>query len=300
MKFMTKYNLSFFRLIVLVLSLAGLFSCVEPITLKTDNSDPVIVIYGCITDSVDYQSIKISSSSPYFDDQPNPAISDAMVTISTSENKVYLLEESDVKGLYKTIEPLTGKIGVTYQLKVLVDFDRDGVVEVYEASTQMLQSPPIDSIQVALISTMGRTLYRVDLFAQDSPEEDYYMCKYSVNDSLVDDKISKYIMFDDEIYNGQYINGRTISYFRDINSKDKYDDDDDEDRIFLSSGDILELEMTKVEKGYFNFIIQCQTEFEGENPFFGGPASNITTNISNGGVGFFTAVSASKAKAVVP
>jgi hypothetical protein len=36
----------------------------------------------------------------------------------------------------------------------------------------------------------------------------------------------------------------------------------------------------------------------GENPFFGGPASNIITNISNGGRGFFTTYPLSTTKTV--
>jgi hypothetical protein len=37
----------------------------------------------------------------------------------------------------------------------------------------------------------------------------------------------------------------------------------------------------------------------GENPFFGGPASNIITNISNGGLGYFTTYAGSTAETTV-
>ena len=276
-------------------------SCTEEITIHTDNSEPVIVIYGILTDRLDYQSVKINTSSPYFDDQPNKAISGAEVTITDSENNEYtLLESKSEPGIYLTTTRWSAQIGVDYFLRVEVDFDSDGVTEVYEASTSIL--PVVDdfSIEVRPINIMGHKNYSIDLYAYETPGEDYYLCKYLVNDSLVTAKISRYQVLDDTMFDGQYINQLTLTYFDDVS---EWEDDDEEQRkesVYIKSGDKIELQMSKIPKGYYNFISQCQKEMSGSNPFFGGPASNITTNISNGGAGYFSGYCINWATAKTP
>ena len=51
---------------------------------------------------------------------------------------------------------------------------------------------------------------------------------------------------------------------------------------------------------YYNFIYQCEMQQSGENPMFGGPAANITTNISGGACGFFSSFNPGTFSAVVP
>ena len=52
-------------------------SCTERIEIDTTTSEPVIVVYGCITDKKEYQKIYLSSSAPYFQDTHNENISGA-------------------------------------------------------------------------------------------------------------------------------------------------------------------------------------------------------------------------------
>ena len=70
--------------------------------------------------------------------------------------------------------------------------------------------------------------------------------------------------------------------------------------VYLDSGDKVELQMSRIPKGYFDSVTQCQSEMGGSNPFFGGPPANITTNISNGGVGYFVGYCISRAEAITP
>jgi len=69
---------------------------------------------------------------------------------------------------------------------------------------------------------------------------------------------------------------------------------------YVKQGDKITLCISLIEKGYHDFLLQCQSERRGENPFFGGPASNITTNITNGGVGYFAAFSTTRLDAYIP
>lgn len=286
-------------LFTVFISFFGVVSCTAPIDLKTNDSEPVIVIYGCLTEQMTYQTIKISGSSPYFEEKQNPLVSDAVVTIESSENEVFELKERvGEKGTYQTVEPMAAVAGVTYRLRVEVDFDQDGVLETYEAMTTMPRLFELDSIGIDSMSIMGYKHYALNLFGQEEAGEDYYLCRIILNDTVERFKLSEYIVFSDVGFDGSYIDGVTLMYIDDITND--FVDEEDDDYLIVQSGDKITLYTSRVEKAYYDFILQCQQERTGENPFFGGPASNITTNISNGGVGYFTSFYTSVQEAYVP
>lgn len=268
---------------------AAFFSCTAPIDINTRDSEPVIAIYGCLTDKNSYQYVRITSSSPYFDDKENGSISDAHVLIRDSEGNEYLLEYGD-EGYYTSPVRFAARPGVTYNLTVEVDFDENGETEIYEAETTIPPFLALDSVDVRPLTIMGYQHFALNIYAQDPPEADnYYLFKFFINDSVSNDKISKFIITDDEFFKGEYMEGVNIYYFEDFTDENVVEKNKDNDDVYMvSPGDKIRLQAMNIEKGYYEFINQCISEMYGENPMFGGPPSNITTNISNGAVGFFT------------
>jgi hypothetical protein len=255
--------------------------------MDTGDISPVIVIYGIFTNEYTCHSIEVSVSSPYFDPQPNRGVSGAKVWIkSSANNDVYSFIENDtVQGLYQTIDKVAGIPDIAYTLNVETDFDNDGAKEIYSATSYMLAPTKIDSVEIRNLSMMGQKSYAMYLYAQDLPTEDYYLSKYKVNDALILDKLSRASLTSDRTFNGQYINAMLIRMFGDVDDRDE--DRDENNRAYLGLGDVVTLSLGRIEKGYYNFINQCKDEMEGESPFFGSPASNIITNISHGGRGYF-------------
>jgi hypothetical protein len=293
---MTKY------LLIPVFFVSLLSSCVEPFIIETDDSPPVIVIYGCLTNEPSFQAIKVSGSSPYFDTLLNRNISGAIVKITSSTNNVFNFTEVDsIPGLYLTTDRVAGVPGTTYSLSVETDFDDDGTNEIYTATSTMLSATEVDSVEVRNTNVMGYQFYTLHFYAQDTPSEDYYLGRYMINDSVVLFKINQLSPIADIAFSGQYINGQAIQRFWNITEKDKIENENENERrrVYLSPGDTVTFSLCRIEKGYYDFINQCQGEMNGENPFFGGPASNIITNISNGGLGYFTSYAFSTAKTVV-
>ncbi|KAA6347446.1 hypothetical protein EZS27_005063 [termite gut metagenome] len=275
-----------FFILLIFFSVSFLSSCEEPFDIDTDNASPVIVIYGSFTNEWAYHSITVSISSPYFDPQPNRGISGGKVWIKSSAGKVYsFIENNTVPGLYQTIDQVAGIPNLAYTLNVEVDLDNDGVKEVYTATSYMLTPTEIDLVQIRSLSMMGQKAYAMYLYAQDSPAEDYYLSRYKVNGALVLDKISQISLMSDRTFNGQYMNAMLLRMFGDVN--DRNEDRDENRRAYLDLGDVVTLSFGRIEKGYYDFINQCSDEMQGESPFFGSPASNIITNISNGGKGYF-------------
>jgi hypothetical protein len=270
------------------------FSCSEPFDIDTNDSVPVIVVYGYFTDELTHHSIKISTSSPYFDSQPNRGIPNANVYIISSEDEVIRFVESDtIQGLYQTKDEVAGVPNLTYTLNVEVDFDNDGIKEIYKAISRMQPPIEIDSITIRNFKMMGENRYAMYMYAQDPPDEDYYLCRYKINTAFVLDSLGQYSLMNDKRFNGQYIDGMLVQMFADAESEN------DREQISLSLGDTVELIFGRIEKGYHDFIAQCQDEKNGESPFFGSPASNIVSNISNGGKGYFACYSRSIAKTIV-
>ncbi|MDR1381654.1 MAG: DUF4249 domain-containing protein [Tannerella sp.] len=277
-----------------------LSACTAPIDIDTRDSEPVIVIYGCLTDENRYQSVRITSSSPYFDSSENAAVTDATVRISDSKGRDHdLLHGED--GYYFSDSRFRAYPGVTYHLVVDVDFDGDGLAETYEATTTLRPALTVDSIAVKPISIMGFRHYALNIFTQDPPEsQDFYLFRFFINDSISNSRISSYIVSDDEFFNGSYLEN-TIYYFDDATDENTAGRNREDDNAFLlSPGDRIRLQVSNMEEGYYRFINECTSEMRGGNPMFGGPPSNISTNVSNGAAGFFTGYCVRETVATVP
>ena len=283
-------------------TMIALVSCTAPIDINTRDSEPVIVIYGIITDEYKYQYIRITSSSPYFDEKANLAILNAKVSVTSSTgDKILFIGEKD--GYYISEKLFEGIPGVTYHLEVEVDFNNDGFTEIYEAETTIHPVVPFDSVDITLIDIMGYRHFSLNLYMYEPPETDnYYLFKFFINDSLSNNMISEFIVTEDEMYNGAYMSGISLYYFEDATDEKNLTapNADVENDYFVYPGDKIRLQVLNIEKGYYNFINECISEKYGENPFFGGPPSNITTNLSNGAIGYFSGYCIQEKNTIVP
>jgi hypothetical protein len=280
---------------------AALYSCTAPFEINTHDSDPVIVIYGCLTDEYSRQHVRITASSPYFDDQENRTVSGANVRVTDSDGNEYAMKYGD-NGYYASLARFAARPGITYYLRVEVDFDGDGETETYGAETTIPPLPALDSVAVRPLTIMGYRHFSLNIFLQDPPgSDDCYLFKFFINDSLSNDRISKFIVSDDAFFNGEYVKGATVYYFEDITDAKVVEKNRENDDVYMvSPGDRIRLQAMRIEKGYYEFINQCNSEMRGENPMFGGPPSNITTNISAGAVGYFTGYCIHEIRTEVP
>ncbi|MDR1763556.1 MAG: DUF4249 domain-containing protein [Dysgonamonadaceae bacterium] len=286
----------FLHIIFGVIAFLTGFSCTERIDLPTKDSPPVIVVYGLISDDSDYQGISVSRSSPYFDDLPNEGVSGAEVMVSTSDGRQINFTENDsIKGFYFFNRRFDVTGDTEYSLSVKTDFDGDGSLDVYEAKTEALTTQQGDSLTLEVMDMFGTTSYLLHLYLTDTEGDDYYLFNVFCNDSLLNGSISSAVVTDDKMFPNQQIR-LNLYHFGDYLTKDDNPDYMQENMVYIKSGDTLEVRFCRITKEYFDFITQCQNEKGGENPLFGGPASNITTNIGNGGVGFFAVCKFQKMK----
>lgn len=289
------------KIITGILAVTLIAGCTAPIDIKTNDSDPVIVIVGQVTSENIAHTVRITSSAPYFDAQPNKGISGADVTIRSSTGETFTLSESTTeKGLYVSDSAFAGTAGVTYTLIVRVDFNGDGIIETYEAQTVMPEVITIDSLKLSSQTQMGFHLFSVNLYAPAPPPLSNFRANYSINGTPVATKVSMWTILDTELLIGDYLDGISIGTFFHQSEYDKFTESERENEIFVTGGDVVSMQFSQIDKHYFDFIDQAQSSLHGENPFFGGPPSNITTNISGGAIGFFSSMNFSVLSAVVP
>ena len=288
------------RIFFLILLAATIFACTERITIKTDNAKPLLCIYSMITSLDQHQIVNLSSTAPYFDDQPNSRVSGANVFVDDDKGNRWTFTELYEEGEYITSDIFSVIPGNNYKLTVECDFNQDGIKEIYTAESYAYNVIDIDSMRVEPMYFFNKNYYNTIVYVYEPPGQNYYMYRFYVNGLLVNDKISRYFITDDELFDGQYVSDISFNSFPNISEIDQYEEDDKNTIIFITPGDQLKIEMSEISKPFYNFLSQCKNEMNGENPFFGGPAANISTNISGGACGFFAVFVASHAECYVP
>ena len=273
---------------LLILLLAA--GCTERININLDNSYIRLVVDGGITTDSLQRSVTLSKSASYFYNQPPPMVSQAMVILTDGSFLDTLKEELPASpGKYTLDSNFRGVIGKTYNLIVKLP-EAIGDFTEYASSCKIMKVPRLDSIHAEFNPNMGKNgFWLVKIYAMEPGDEmNFYMLKYYRNSVLISDSIQKWTTSDDKYFNGSYINGLTAFY---INNNHPWET--------LHPGDTLMVQMSGITNEYYNFIQQVQ-QAGYQIPFFSGPPANVEGNISNRGVGFFTAYSNSFAKLVIP
>lgn len=261
-----------FHSLLIIFLLIGLVSCTEKIDIDLDSDRVRLVVEGIITDIEGEQYVKLSETADYFSNKQPKGVSNAIIEIDNRLESFFLYESDTLKGLYLMPEGFVGVQGESYQLTIKLENDIGGVKQ-FSANTKMpLLSDDIDSIAVDWIPQFKG--WGIRLYAQEPPREDFYMFNGLKNGKLITDSIHEVNISDDRLYNGNYTNGALVLLFK-------------EDK--LETGDIFTLVLSNITKKYADFVIEIQTEIQPKEPLFSGPPSNVSSNISNGAAGWFTA-----------
>ncbi len=270
------------KYISIIMSLPFLFfiSCTERIDLKLDTTFARLVVDGAITTDTTAHKVVLSKTADYFSNEAAPMISGAIVVITDGTNQFPLTESIIYPGVYLTDSSVYGVPGRTYSLLIRnVDVNNDEVEDFYTASSELKASGPLDSIMIFKEETGREIFWFINLFAWEPPTVDYYSFKAWKNGVLVKDTVDEFFLSDDILFNGNYLYGLSVQMFFGNNGE----------KVFV--GDSIVLELNSITKEYYKYITELQSEVGYKNPLFGSPSANISTNVSGGAMGFFTAYS---------
>ena len=263
------------RTILILLSLIMLLTaCEDIIEIDLDYMKPKLVVEGLINDSDHQCIIKLSKTTDYFNQETNPTVSDAVITLNDNAGTIVNLNETE-PGVYSK-ETFQVKPNVNYTLHILSEGKE------YAATATIPKKVNIDS-----------------LTCRYNPESFIYEVGYVVSCHFSDP----------ESYRNWYrlktfnVNDKTQAK----NSKDIYNDD-------LNNGKRVELPWSyNVYQEFDTVVVELYT-LDGPTydyyktlfPISGGSdmmsmttPANPNTNISNGALGYFGAYTISRDTIVI-
>lgn len=186
----------------------GLFlSCTEEITLDIALGKERLVVDGGIELNKETNEtiveVKLSTTTAYFDDTANPALTADRVVIYDKSDQEYLLTET-TKGIYSS-DDITALVGETYRLVV----NWNGVT--YEAESTLQGVPALQKVyQISQEATFFDDAgIKLAIDFQDPIEaENFYLFEQYRNDTLLltpSGGNQFQLVVKDEFFNGQFI-----------------------------------------------------------------------------------------------
>lgn len=265
-------NLRTIQYIVVICLLMALNACTERIDIDLDQTYVRLAVEGYITPEPGKQYIKLSKTSDYFYNNPPPMISGAQVVVTVLDSTVIFTEDINTPGYYLAPPAFVGVPEEEYTLDITLSEPVNSTVNYRSTEIMPHQTRDIDSITLEYNPRWERWL--VHLYAWEPASIDYYLFNAINNGVLISDSISRKMISEDKLYNGNYTNGAVVQVL--------YKDE-------VSPGDTFTLVLSNITKEYYSFILSVQEEIQAKNPLFSGPAANVTSNIEYDAMGYFAA-----------
>lgn len=253
-------------------TLAIFQSCTETIDIELEEGYIRLAVEGYLAPNDNKNYVRITESSGYFSNMPAPSVSNAIVTVSDGSESYTLQEDANQPGNYLFPEEFIAYREQNYEININLEEEVGGYSD-YSASAYMPRlTDKIDSVSIEYNTDFE--YWMVLLYAWEPAGPDYYLFNALRNDTLITDTISDVSIGNDELIDGNYMNGIVVMGFA-----------EDE----LKPGDKFTLVLSNISEDYFNYIIELQTEISLSVPIFSGPPANVSTNFNNGAVGYFAA-----------
>ena len=254
-------------------------ACTEKIDIELDESFTRLVVEGMITDQAGPHTIKLSTTAPYFSNQPSPIISGARVYLAYNSDSIMLNETSP--GIYQTPENFYGNVGTNYRLGIHLNKAIDNKNYYYALST-LPRNLRADSARVQFREGLRNNFWEIKLYGQEPVGPDAYMIRYFINGKLETDSLIEWNSFDDRFFDGLYLNGLTIAFASERRGQN------------IKPGDTLILEVYGIERWFSDYLAFMQRELFPQTPLFSPSPSNVKGNLNGSALGYFVAASLRK------
>lgn len=267
-----------------------LSSCDDIINVETGTSDPVLNIDAWVNDKSETQTISLTFTQDYFDNENlPPAVTGATVLITNQLGQEFSFTEDyeAQDGSYRWTPPTgqtLGKAGDTFTLTVTYNG------ETFVATSAMGRVPMIDDItfeQMDIENPRDDEKYYQAEFWADDPEGkgDTYWIKTYKNGTLLNKASEVNVAYDAAQSEGSNVDGVTfISPIRQgINANDEDDDGFPVSPLNITDSVYVEIHaITYASFTYLNEVI-TQTDRDGglSELFTSTPLANVSTNIVN-------------------
>jgi len=206
------------------------------------------------------QTIKLSTSLPYFDVPTSNIVTGASVKVTnTDTNEAFIFVDQN-DGTY-SISSFVPIIGNTYNLEVVYND------ETYTASETLMAVPDINSITQSVEGGFDDELLEVNVYFDDPvDEENYYLISYYEAGDLF-----PYL----EDISDEFSNGNELHDFF------EKDDEEENNQAPFQIGDEVDINLYGISERYYNYIrLLIEQYYSGGDPF-SSSAAQIRGNCIN-------------------
>ena len=294
-----------FPYLILLSGVLSWSACTDVIQVDIDPAEDRLVIDSWLNNKSEPQTIRLTLSQPYFNNDFAPAVSDAEVMVMDSTGAEYVFVNQGDGNYVWTPETGTslGMPGMKYTLQIV----REG--DTYTAASIMKRVPPIDTIQVEIRNDFGfADGHYASLFARDLPGlGDTYWIKAYKNGEFLNKPNELNIAYDAGFDAGGEVDGVVfIPPIRDlINRFPDPDTGDDFETPPYKPGDDVHVEIHSITGEAFTFLKTARDQMSnGDNTIFSIPVTNTKSNVIRGSdgqpaLGFFCVSAVSEATRIV-
>lgn len=193
-----------------------MFSCVDEIELDLPEGEVGLVVDGMVTTKDGPQKITLSETDNFNNEGQTPRVTGAVVKVIDDLGNVFDFQENE-DGEYLSAESFKGIVGRSYY----VEIERDG--KSYRSNKELLQKvPEIENLRYFFVegSLIQEEGYYAYFDFQENPDEENAYRIIQANNDTIENQPSDIITFDDEFFNGQYLD--SLSFSRTLKEDDKY------------------------------------------------------------------------------
>ncbi|MCK0192087.1 DUF4249 domain-containing protein [Arenibacter sp. F20364] len=225
-------------------------SCTDVIDLEVQTAPTRLTIEASLDwekgTSGNEQTIKLSTSTPYYDNTTVTAVSGAAVKVTNNTDGSEFVFEDMNNGEYTT-SSFVPVIGQSYTLQVLYKG------ETYTATETLMSVVDISELSQSREDGFDDEIMEINIaFMDPESEENYYLIKLKERGDLLVE------LFDVE---DEFANGNEITLFY-----EKQEDKDTNTKEF-ETGDIVDVELLGISKAYYDYIGILISQNEPSGPF---------------------------------
>lgn len=222
-------------ILILIITLT---SCEDVIDVPVQNAPTRLVIEASLDwekgTSGSEQSIKLSTSTEFFDTTSNTAVTAASVKVTNDTDNTEFIFENQNNGLYTTTD-FVPILGQSYTLEVIHNGEK------YQAQETLNAVPDITNLFQAIEDGFDDEVLELHVeFTDPVDEENYFLFKFQRMGDLFPEL---------EVGDDEFVSGNEIDWWFEI------EEDEDTDEIeALTTGDVVVIEMYATSEAYNNYL----------------------------------------------
>lgn len=259
-----------FKYILTLILFLTFTACEDVIDVDLDNGESQLVVDAFLNDLPQNQVIRLTISSPYFNNNKSNAATGATVKLIENESKEIVLVDSENNGNYTYIyNPLDSfcAVGKSYKLEITYNG------ETYISNSKVNQVPNIDSIRSKKDKNpfTGDPEYRAEYFATDiKGTRDFYWVRSWYNDTLK--ALGNADNISDGAFSGTGADGLVFILPMRFNINRQGEP--------YFPGDTIRMQLLSINEATYNFLNDVFTQST-NGGLFATPLVNVRTNIIN-------------------